>query len=447
MVTPGPVTYLFGPYRLDTVRRVLYAGSMPTPIPERLFQILVALIQAGGHLVDRETLAQQVWGDVGVTDTNVNQHIYLLRLLLGERKNERSYIITVPGEGYRFASPVTVAPDGEYEFVADSTRSGERVLDVGSEIFQAFCRGSYLLDVRTAAGLEAAADAFEEALSIDPDYVPALIGFARASALLAEYWHVPAATAFPKAKAAIQRALRSEPRSSMAHAVLSELQLFGDWDWTRAKRSIVAAITLNPQSTFARNNAAWYYICRGELEKALVEARQALIVEPASLPLQLLQARVLVHTGSYRSAIAGMSNILATDPNYYLARRYRAQAFVLDDQPEAALEDLFAVDADPVEDASFRLPLLGRTYAMLGDMRRATEVYDRLRGRLSSEYVAWWNLAIVAAGIHRNEEALRFLQNALADREPTLLFLRTLPWFESLENRPEFKKILREVGP
>ena len=190
------MTFLFGAYRLDTTRRILYSGSVPTPMPERLFQILLTLVQANGAMVHRETLAAQVWGDEGVTDTNVNQHIYLLRLLLGERKGERSYILTIPGEGYRFASPVSVASDNEDQFVEDAVRSAERVLDVGNELFMLYCRGSYLLERRTASSLQAAADAFEAALQIDPDYVPALIGVARANVYRASYWHAPGNTVF-----------------------------------------------------------------------------------------------------------------------------------------------------------------------------------------------------------------------------------------------------------
>jgi tetratricopeptide (TPR) repeat protein len=415
-------------------------------MPERLFQILLALVQSNGSVVARETLAQEVWGDEGVTDTNVNQHIYLLRLLLGERKGERSYIITIPGEGYRFAAGVSIAPEDEEQLVEDAVRSAARVLDVGDELFALYCRGSYLLDRRTASSLTAAAEAFEAALRINAEYVPALIGCARAHAMLAEYWHVPPAPAFATAKNAIARALRAEPRSSMAHAVQSEIQMFCDWDWNKSKRSLQTALALNPQSTFARNNAAWYYICSGEVERAMVEARQALLVEPASLPLQLLEARVRMHMGDYDGAIADMSNVLAADPDYYLARRYRAKACVLAGRPNEAIADLVGLAADASEDMSFRLPSLGCAYAQLGDPR-ATEIYDDMRARSATEYVSDRNIAQVAMALGREDEAVHYLQNGLSKREPGMLLLRTLPWFAPIEGRSDYRKIMREIGP
>jgi DNA-binding winged helix-turn-helix (wHTH) protein len=439
-------TYVFGPFRLDTTRRILYSGLVPTPVPERPFQILLALIRAGGDVVDRDTLARQVWGDDGVSETNVNQHIYLLRLLLRDRKDERSYIITVPGEGYRFAAPVTIAPEDEDQFVEDAIRSAGHVLNVGDELFQHYCRGSYYLDRRTAQSLRLAAQAFECGLRIDNGHVPSLIGLARANALLAEYWHEPPYAAFTRAKTAITRALQLDPRSSMAHAVLSEIQMFCDWDWSKARKSLVAAIKLNPQSTFARNNAAWYHICRRDLNRAIVEARQALVVEPASLPLQLLLARVLVHSGEYAVAIADMTNMLAIDPSYSLARRYRAQAYLLDGRAQEAIDDLMALSEEPSEDLSFRLPMLARAYASLKD-ERSVEIYHQLRARARNEYVPYWNLALVAVSLGRDNEAIRFLQSALKEQEPTLLFLRTLPWFRTIWRRRELRRILAEIGP
>ncbi|HLX25782.1 MAG TPA: winged helix-turn-helix domain-containing protein [Candidatus Cybelea sp.] len=446
MVSPN--AYLFGRYRLDAMRRLLFCGAVPTPVPERLFQLLLVLIQSDGKVVDRDTISHRVWGEEGVTDSNLAQHVYLLRLLLGERGKSRSYILTVPGKGYRFAATVTPAQWAGDELVAESALSaGKRLMDGGLEIFARYCRGSALLERRTAPALFAALEAFEEALRLDPNYTPALIGVARSHALLAEYWHVPGWDAFPKAKTAIDRALELDPHSSTAHAVLSELLLFRDWDWVRAEEEVLTAISLNPQSTFARNNAAWFYVFTGQYAKALAHAQQALMVDAASLPLQLLLARALVHSGEYARGIAIMSNLLDSDPEFYIARRYRAQAYLLCGQPALSIEDLETIPREPSEDPSFRLPMLARAYAELGDVPRAKEIYTFLQTLARSQYVVWWNLAIVAMGLGLAGEALGYLKNALRDREPTLLSLCSLPWFKPISEHAEFKRMLREIWP
>jgi DNA-binding winged helix-turn-helix (wHTH) protein/Tfp pilus assembly protein PilF len=439
-------TYVFGPYRFDAGRRILYSGTTPAPIPERLARLLLALIRAGSNGLGREALAREVWGEGGVTDTNLTQHVYTLRMLLGERRSTaKKYIVTVPGKGYVFAEPVTAAGDEEENF-EESVQAGERLADLGSELFQAYCSGSYHLEHRTASSLQTAIRSFETALRIRSDYVPALIGLARAHAMLAEYWHATPEPAFRAAKNAIHTAHRKEPGSSMTHALLGELYLFADWDWANARKAAEKAIALNPQSAFARNNATWYYVCRGEIDRALSQARLALLVDPASLSLQLLQARVLAHGGEYDRAIAAMSNILAEDANFVLARRYRAQAFALAGRYKEALEDL-TTSADESEDLAYRLPMMARAHAGLGDVAAAVRIYDSLRQRSERNYVTQWNLAIVCYGLGRHEETLRYLQRALALREPALLFLRTVHWFSALERRRAFRQILKSIGP
>ena len=81
----GPAAYTFGCFRLDPARRRLFSGQESISLPERTFQLLLLLIQAGGDVVSKETLAATVWPETTVTDGNLSQHIYLLRQTLGER--------------------------------------------------------------------------------------------------------------------------------------------------------------------------------------------------------------------------------------------------------------------------------------------------------------------------------------------------------------------------
>lgn len=440
-------TYLFGTFRLDTTRRILYAGSVPTPIPERLFNLLFELIKSNGNIATKEALSESIWGDEGVTDSNLTQHVYLLRLLLGERKGERKYIVTVPGEGYRFVAPVREAPESEDEMVENAIRSGSRFADEDINIFRWYCHGSYLLDLRTAQSLRHSMEAFEQALSLDANHTPSLVGLSRAHALLAEYWHTEPNAAFASARSAIRRALQLEPYSSMAHAVQSELLLFADWDWPGAKKEIVTSIQMNPQSPFAHVTAAWLYLLRADFQKAMMEVKQALIIEPSSLPSRLSLARIFIHSGRYDQAITNLTNLLSTDPRYYLTRRYLAVALLLKGEPLAAIREAQIGDSEPAEDPSFRLPLLGRAYAEAGDPETATAIYENLCNRSESEFVTAWNLAIVAYGLGRLEETMEHLRLGMKQREPSMLFLRTIPWFERLEHLPEFKRMLHEIGP
>jgi DNA-binding winged helix-turn-helix (wHTH) protein/Flp pilus assembly protein TadD len=434
-------TYVFGPFRLDPQRRLLSRGSQVIPIPERIFQLLLILIEANGELVQRETIASRVWPDAAVSDGNIAQHVYCLRRLLGEHAHDRAMIMTANRRGYRLTVPVRV------EAPPEMSDAGLDDKNADIESFCDFGQASYMLERRTASDLRRAIDVFESALQSDPDYVPALIGIARAYALLAEYWHVPAAGAFNKARQAVERALSLAPASASAHAVLSNLLVFADWDWAEAKSELDTALRFNPNSSVVHNNAVYYYICAGDFDKALFDAKRALMLEPSSLSRQLLLGLTLVHAGHYRRGIACLSSVVKSDGDFYVAKRYRAQALLLNGQCEEALAELLLLPQERSDDPSFRLPLLARAFMDCGERDRAEQIYANLQSMAESEYVVSWNLAVVAVALGRCNEAIAHLQRACKDREPSLLFLKSLPWFRRISGRPEFKEILQAVGP
>ncbi len=440
--------YAFGSFQFDPARGLLSHGASVVPLPERLSQLLALLIRGNGGVIDKETIASRVWPDNVVSDGNLSQHMYMLRQLLDERAKDRAYVITVRGKGYRFVAPVSVVGPSPGEAPLNGSEELPAPL-FGSapEVLNHCWRGSYLLEKRTAGALTAAAEQFEAALRFDDENVPALIGLARAHALMAEYWYAPGSYAFPKAKTAIVRALEIDPSSAEARATLANVLLFCDWNWADAEREIEIAIRLKPQSTSVYTTAAWFYMCKGQGDESLRQLQRALLIEPSSPALQLFVARMFLHRGEYRRAIDAFSNLIESGPDFSLARRYRAQAFILDGRPGEALADLLLLPQDRAEDLALRLPLLGRAYADCGDAERAETIYRTLQEMARTEHIVGFNLATIAVGLGKLEEALDHLEEALKRREPALLMLRSLPWFGPIAGRSRFKALLRAIWP
>lgn len=428
-VSPGdrPATIAFGEFRLDTRRRRLIRGSEITQLPERLFGVLSLLVQANGAVVDKETFASVVWPDVVMTHSNLAQHVYQLRRLLRETRRESSPIVAASGRGYRFTLPVSV----------------ESALELEPLVYCS--QGSRLLELQSAPALKRAIEFFDAALAIDQNYTPALVGLARAYALLAECCFVPAASAFRNASEAVARALELSPDSPIAHAVQSEIFAFADWDWARATREIEVALQLDPTSSLVRHNAAWLHLCTGSYHRAMIEAQRALMGEPSSLTFLLLLVNVLIHAGRYQPANAILSNLLEIDSTNHIVRRYRAQVYLFNNRPTDAILDLHLLPREKPGDLCGRLPLLGRAYADVGALACAAEIYSELLDASRTEYVPFCGLAIVATGLGRLSEAIAYLEKALEAREPTLQFLTSVPWFKPITRLTRFEAIVTKV--
>jgi eukaryotic-like serine/threonine-protein kinase len=103
--------YDFGPYRIDPRRRMLLRQQHPLTLHPKAFEVLLVLVQNSERVVTKDDLMKMVWPDSFVEESNLSQQIFVLRKTLGDAVEEKRYIVTVPGRGYRFVEKVNVVED------------------------------------------------------------------------------------------------------------------------------------------------------------------------------------------------------------------------------------------------------------------------------------------------------------------------------------------------
>ena len=79
--------YEFGRFRLYANDRILLRGDARVHLTEKVFNILLLLVQRSGHLVTKEELIEQVWPDAIIEENN-------LKLII-EQKRE-NWKATIP---------------------------------------------------------------------------------------------------------------------------------------------------------------------------------------------------------------------------------------------------------------------------------------------------------------------------------------------------------------
>ncbi|MFN2530876.1 MAG: winged helix-turn-helix domain-containing protein [Pyrinomonadaceae bacterium] len=94
--------YEFGRFRLDSAERVLLREGELVPLTPKVFDILLALVEKGGQVVEKDDLMKRVWPNTFVEEGNLTQNVSLLRKALGENSSGPQFIETIPRRGYRF---------------------------------------------------------------------------------------------------------------------------------------------------------------------------------------------------------------------------------------------------------------------------------------------------------------------------------------------------------
>ena len=122
--------YRFDPFIADTVRRRLWRNGRLVPVTAKTFDLLVVLIERRGQVVSKDELLDRVWPNTTVQENNLARQVSSLRRALGQRPDQADYLVTSPGQGYRFVASVqelaelpldlaTVGPAASQEAAAD----------------------------------------------------------------------------------------------------------------------------------------------------------------------------------------------------------------------------------------------------------------------------------------------------------------------------------------
>ena len=131
--------FQFGKFQVDATARALRREDAIVKLNSRAFDVLLYLVQNPGRLLTRDELLKNVWQDAFVDESSLPQSISLLRRALEEKPGDNSYIVTLPGRGYQFASAVRIiAPEGvvseDGNTLPESTTAGRS--DSSGLIFQ-----------------------------------------------------------------------------------------------------------------------------------------------------------------------------------------------------------------------------------------------------------------------------------------------------------------------
>ena len=101
----GPDFYDCGPLHIDMRRSEVLRDGLPAALSTKEFQLLRYLLENRGRAVGREELLKEVWGYASAPSTRtVDVHVAWLRQKLESDPKQPKYILTVHGQGYKFAA-------------------------------------------------------------------------------------------------------------------------------------------------------------------------------------------------------------------------------------------------------------------------------------------------------------------------------------------------------
>ena len=307
-----------------------------------------------------------------------------------------------------------------------------------SEAYDLYLRGRHAIDQWDRAGFEAAEEYFRQALQLDPTAARTAEWLATAQLYRAIWGFVPPHQGFERARLSAQRALKLNPRSGIAHAVLASINADYDWDWPSADRECEQALALEPRNPNVVGDAGFARSAFAQPEESARLVTAALALDPLNGTWHEYLGQMRYRAGRLAEAEAELHKALEISPTYAEAHFFLGQVLLAKGEPDAAL---VAMQQEVPE--SGRDTGLAIAYHALG--RKAES--DRALERQTAEHASDSAYEIAQAHAYRAEldQAFVWLDRAYIQKDAELYWVKGDPLLKNLENDPRYKVFLRKM--
>jgi TolB-like protein/DNA-binding SARP family transcriptional activator len=340
------------------------------------------------------------------------------------------------------ARAIVRALQGRLPSQASSTATAIRP-DVDAEVLDLYLRGRYNWDLPLRERLQQAARYHQRAVERDPTFAPAYAALAETYVNLAIYAHLPADEALARADLAAERALALDGDLVEALAARTYVRL-SRLDFAGAETDLRRALAVNPNYSWAHHFFSLYLMMAGRPGEAEVHNRQALLLDPLSLPANATRGIIQAQLGNLAAAEHELTQALVLRSDFTLTLYYLGVVHAARGSYDVALQAL----RDAARDAphypglpgaiAFVLHRLGRSADTVGDLAA-------LEQRAGTESRARVNLAFAHAALGRTDDAIALLDDVQWD-VPALIGFRADPLLQALRSDPRGVRLLRTLG-
>ncbi|MGI8641168.1 MAG: TPR end-of-group domain-containing protein, partial [Pyrinomonadaceae bacterium] len=312
------------------------------------------------------------------------------------------------------------------------------------EAYRLYLLGAALADKRSRKDAEKAIENFERAVKLDPNYAPAYAGLANAHTAISMMLGNPHEQ-YPKAKAAIDKALAIDDNLAEAHSYSGEMKTTYEWDFAGAEREYKRAIELNPNSSAAHRMFAIHLRLMGRFDESITEIKTAIDLEPGSVLNHQLYGQTLHYARRYDEAIVQLNRTVEMDADFLLTYAYLIRSYLMKGEDDQAFE-WFVRERTQSGEKPDEIQLWKTIYAQSGWRGVAGRRLEKEKEKEKSGNPNYTQLSRLYIELEKREEAFAYLEKVFGERRFAMTTLKVDPRFDSLRSDPRFDDLVKRVG-
>jgi serine/threonine-protein kinase len=309
------------------------------------------------------------------------------------------------------------------------------------DAYELYLKGRFLWNKREQLAVENALSCFKRAVSRVPYYTKAYVGIADCYIVLTNWGFLKPHDAFPKAKDAIDTALRIDPGLPEAQFSRANVAQSYDWDWYGAEKGFKRGLELDPSYATGRQWYGLYLAAMARPEEARAQLQTAMHLDPLSPIIATALGTAEYYARQFDRSIEAFKQALELDPTATGARAGLGEAYLRLLEPDHALTEL-----ESAVRLSNRSPQavarLARARAKIGQRAEAECLLEELIQKSAARYVSAYFVASVHASLGRADDAFSHLEKSFEERSDWLMDLGVDPAFEVISADPRFGRFL-----
>jgi len=327
--------------------------------------------------------------------------------------------------------------------------ASSRARPVDPEAYDLYLRARSEWNARTEQASKRGIEYLQRAVQRDPGYAPAWAGLSDQYDLLGSFNVLPPKVAWPKAKAAAERAIQLDETLSEGHVSLGSV-LLHEWSWSAGEKELQRAIALNPNNAMAHQRYGYALSFRGQSDAAIREMQRAVELDPLASAKRNSLAGVLYRAGRYDEALQYYRDI--PDPDFNSESRHRRIAAIYERKgmlKEAMGEWLMALRLGGKEEVAASVERQYRSSGYVEAKRtylRADLGYARQRVGNAYPRPPAYAIAVDYAVLGERDSAFAWLERAFREREGKLIFLPVDEHWDTLRSDARFRDLARRMG-
>jgi TolB-like protein len=326
------------------------------------------------------------------------------------------------------AVQATVTPE------EDARLAGTETVD--PEAHDAYLKGLYFFNQGAHARAKAA-EYFQQAREVDPDYAPAYAKLAECHAFDGMQGDRAPMEAWADAETAALEALKLDDTLAEAHIALAEVSAHRDWDWTATERQLSRALSLKPSYAIGHFRHAAHLIAMGRFDEGIARSRRAQALEPLTPFFCAYMATNLYWARRYDESIAEARKALELDPKRSWAHGVLGMSYGQKGMPEEAIAAL--------QKAGYK-GALGHAYALAGRREEALRLLQELRSASRPRLALAWEMAGLLGALGEKDEALDLLERAFEERLGRVVWIDVEPRLDPLRDDRRFQALVRRLN-